>query len=127
VKLGGEKPKKTKTGQYQTSEDILSAMAHEHAVIPLILDYRSLRKLKGTYVDTLPLAVNPADGRIHTNYRQAVAATGRLSQRRPEPAEHSHPHGERARDPQGLRAPGRELRLLSADYSARSSCASLRT
>jgi len=79
LKLGGEKPKKTRTGQYQTSEDVLSAMAHEHPVIPMILDYRSLRKLKGTYVDTLPAAVDPADGRIRTNFRQAVVPTGRLS------------------------------------------------
>src|SRR5690606_36062111 len=83
LKLGGDKPKKTRTGQYQTSEDVLSAMAHLHPAIPLILDYRSLRKLKGTYVDTLPLAVDPSDGRVRTNYRQAVAATGRLSSDEP--------------------------------------------
>jgi len=83
LKLGGEKPKKTKTGQYQTSEDILTAMSLEHPAIPLILDYRSLRKLKGTYVDTLPEAVDPATGRVHTNYRQTVAATGRLASDEP--------------------------------------------
>jgi DNA polymerase-1 len=84
LKLGGEKVKKTaKTGQYQTSEDILQEMAHEHAVIPLILDYRSLRKLKGTYVDTLPEAADPVTHRVHTSYLQTVAATGRLASNDP--------------------------------------------
>ncbi|MCI1752144.1 MAG: DNA polymerase I [Flavobacteriales bacterium] len=117
LKLGGEKPKKTKTGQYQTSEDILSAMAHEHAVIPLILDYRSLRKLKGTYVDTLPLAVNPADGRIHTNYRQAVAATGRLSSDDPN-LQNIPIRTEKGREIRKAFVPRDEnYGMLSADYS----------
>ena len=83
LKIGGEKPKRTRTGQYQTSEDILTELVQAHPVVPLILDYRSLRKLKGTYVDTLPTMVDPSTGRVHTNYRQAVAATGRLSSEDP--------------------------------------------
>ena len=117
LKLGGEKPKKTRTGQYQTSEDVLSAMAHEHAVIPLILDYRSLRKLKGTYVDTLPLAVDPADGRVHTNYRQAVAATGRLSSDEPN-LQNIPIRTEKGREIRKAFVPRDEnYGLLSADYS----------
>ena len=83
LKIGGDKIKKTRTGQYQTSEDILSSLAQAHPIIPLILDYRSLRKLKGTYVDTLPVAADPITGRVHTNYLQAVAATGRLASNDP--------------------------------------------
>ena len=117
LKLGGEKPKKTRTGQYQTSEDILSAMAHEHEVIPLILDYRSLRKLKGTYVDTLPLAADPTDGRVHTNYRQAVAATGRLSSDEPN-LQNIPIRTEKGREIRKAFVPRDEnYGLLSADYS----------
>jgi len=83
LKLGGDKVKKTRTGQYQTSEDILQELSSAHPVIPLILDYRSLRKLKGTYVDTLPEAADPDTHRVHTNYLQTVAATGRLASNDP--------------------------------------------
>jgi DNA polymerase-1 len=117
LKLGGEKPKKTRTGQYQTSEDILSAMAHVHPAIPLILDYRSLRKLKSTYVDTLPLAVDPADGRVHTNYRQAVASTGRLSSDEPN-LQNIPIRTEKGREIRKAFVPRNEhFGLLSADYS----------
>ncbi|HMN04669.1 MAG TPA: DNA polymerase I [Flavobacteriales bacterium] len=117
LKLGGEKPKKTRTGQYQTSEDILSAMAHEHPAIPLILDYRSLRKLKGTYVDTLPQAVDPRDGRVHTNYRQAVASTGRLSSDEPN-LQNIPIRTEKGREIRKAFVPRDEhYGLLSADYS----------
>ncbi|MCU0320490.1 MAG: DNA polymerase I, partial [Flavobacteriales bacterium] len=118
LKLGGDKVKKTaKTGQYQTSEDILQELSNAHPAIPLILDYRSLRKLKGTYVDTLPEAADPVTHRVHTSYLQTVAATGRLA----------------SNDPNLQNIPirtekGREIRkafvprdtdhlLLSADYS----------
>ncbi|MCC7453021.1 MAG: DNA polymerase I [Crocinitomix sp.] len=77
------KAKKTKTGQYKTGEDVLSTLEHAHPIIPLILNYRSLKKLKSTYVDSLPLLVNPQTGRIHTSYMQTVAATGRLSSNNP--------------------------------------------
>ncbi len=77
------KAKKTKTGQYKTGEEVLSLLEHTHEIIPLILNYRSLKKLKSTYVDSLPLLVNPSTGRIHTSYMQTVAATGRLSSNNP--------------------------------------------
>ncbi len=78
-----DKPKKTKTGQYKTGEDELLKIAHRHPIIEHILEFRSLAKLKSTYVDTLPALVNARDGRIHTSYNQAVAATGRLSSNNP--------------------------------------------
>ncbi|WP_025761570.1 DNA polymerase I [Dyadobacter tibetensis] len=77
------KPKKTKTGQYATGEDILSDLETEHEIARKILDYRELQKLKSTYVDALPALVNQRTGRIHTSYNQAVAATGRLSSTNP--------------------------------------------
>lgn len=77
------KAKKTKTGQYATSEDILQKHEHDHPIIPLILEYRQLRKLKSTYVDTLPNMCDKTDGRIHTNFMQTVTATGRLSSNNP--------------------------------------------
>ncbi|MEN8927705.1 MAG: DNA polymerase I [Flavobacteriales bacterium] len=73
------KAKKTKTGQYSTSEDTLSKMVGKHEIFELILEYRSLKKLKSTYVDALPLLVDEKTHRIHTSYMQTVAATGRLS------------------------------------------------
>jgi DNA polymerase-1 len=78
-----EKPKKTKTGQYSTAEDVLSYLAKEHPIVSDILDWRSLKKLQNTYVDALPKEINPKTGRIHTIYNQAVAATGRLSSNNP--------------------------------------------
>ncbi len=78
-----DKPKKTKSGQYVTKEDTLQKLANDHEIIPLILDYRSVRKLKSTYVDSLPEMVLESTGRIHTNYMQTVAATGRLSSNNP--------------------------------------------
>lgn len=78
-----DKPKKTKTGQYQTNEDVLSKLIHEHEIVPKILDYRTLKKLKSTYVDTLPDLVNQKTNRLHTSYMQTVAATGRLSSNNP--------------------------------------------
>lgn len=78
-----EKPKKTKTGQYSTSEDVLSKLVNSHPIISKILDYRSIKKLKSTYVDTLPEMVNKHTGRVHTSYMQTVAATGRLSSNNP--------------------------------------------
>ncbi|MCF6356565.1 MAG: DNA polymerase I, partial [Draconibacterium sp.] len=78
-----DKPKKTKTGQYSTGEEILVKLEKKHPVVSKILEYRSLTKLKSTYVDALPELVNPRDNRIHTSYNQAVAATGRLSSTNP--------------------------------------------
>ena len=78
-----EKPKKTKTGQYATSEDVLSKLSGKHVIVDKILEYRELQKLKSTYVDSLPLLINPRTGRIHTSYNQVVAVTGRLSSDNP--------------------------------------------
>ena len=78
-----EKPKKTKTGQYATGEDELQKLMGKHDIIPKILEYRSVRKLKSTYVDALPELVSPKTGRIHTNYMQTIASTGRLSSTNP--------------------------------------------
>lgn len=74
-----DKPKKTETGQYATGEEILSKLAFEHPIAAQILEFRELQKLKSTYVDALPLLINPHTGMVHTSYNQAVAATGRLS------------------------------------------------
>ena len=78
-----DKPKLTKTKQYSTGEDVLQKLLKKHPIIQDILDYRSLTKLKSTYVDALPLLVNSRDNRIHTSYMQSVAATGRLSSQNP--------------------------------------------
>lgn len=78
-----EKPKKTKTGQYATSEKILSKLANEHDIVNSILEFREYQKLKSTYVDALPKLLSKKDGLIHTDYRQAIAATGRLSSNNP--------------------------------------------
>jgi DNA polymerase-1 len=78
-----DKPKKTKTGQYATGEEILSKLANEHEIADKILEFREYQKLKSTYVDALPKLISKKDGRVHTDYRQAVAATGRLSSNNP--------------------------------------------
>jgi DNA polymerase-1 len=78
-----EKPKKTKSGQYATGEDVLLGLAPEHEIARKILDYREFDKLRSTYVEALPKMISQYDGRIHTDYRQAVAATGRLSSNNP--------------------------------------------
>ena len=78
-----DKPKKTKTGQYSTAEDVLSFLAKDHKIIADILEWRSVNKLQSTYVKALPEEINPKTGRIHTVYNQAVAATGRLSSNQP--------------------------------------------
>lgn len=77
------KARKTKTGQYATGEDVLRKMAHEHPIADDILAYREYTKLKSTYVDALPLLINPKTGRVHTTYGQAVAVTGRLASNNP--------------------------------------------
>ncbi len=78
-----EKPKKTKSGQYATGEEILADLANHHPIAAKILEFRELQKLKSTYVDALPALISKKDGRIHTSYNQAVAATGRLSSTNP--------------------------------------------
>ncbi len=73
------KAKKTKTGQYQTGEEVLSKLAHEHRICEDILSFREYTKLRNTYVDTLPELINPRSGRVHTTFAQTIAVTGRLS------------------------------------------------
>lgn len=78
-----EKAKKTKTGQYTTSEEVLESMRNKHPIVGKILEYRGLKKLLSTYIDALPLLVNPATRKIHTSFNQTVTATGRLSSSNP--------------------------------------------
>ena len=111
------KAKKTKTGQYQTGEDVLSRLACKSDVVQDILDFRQLQKLKSTYVDALPLLVNPKSGRVHTSYNQAIAATGRLSSNNPN-LQNIPIRTERGREVRKAFIPRDENHtLLSADYS----------
>nr|WP_068889989.1 DNA polymerase I [Pedobacter panaciterrae] len=111
------KAKKTKTGQYQTGEDVLLALAHKSDIVQDILDFRQLQKLKSTYVDALPLLVNPKTGRVHTSYNQAVAATGRLSSNNPN-LQNIPIRTERGREVRkAFIARDADHVLLSADYS----------
>ncbi len=112
-----EKPKKTKTGQYSTAEDVLSYLAKDHEIIRDILEYRGLAKLKSTYVDTLPKQVEPTTGRVHTDYMQTVAATGRLSSNNPN-LQNIPIRTERGRQVRKAFIPRNEdYILLAADYS----------
>ena len=88
--------KKTKTG-YSTNVEVLERIAEDHPIVPRILEYRKLTKLKSTYVEGLLKVISPADGRIHTHFQQTVTATGRLSSNCPEPAEYSGSHRARPR------------------------------
>lgn len=78
-----EKPKKTKTGQYVTSEDVLESLRSKHEIVEKILEHRGLKKLLSTYIDALPKLVNPATGHIHTSFNQTITSTGRLSSSNP--------------------------------------------
>ena len=112
-----EKAKKTKTGQYATGEDVLQKLLHKHPIIQMILDYRSLTKLKSTYLDALPALVNPKDGLIHTSYNQAVTATGRLSSNNPN-LQNIPVRTEKGREIRRAFVPRSEAyTLLAADYS----------
>ena len=111
-----DKPKKTKTGQYVTSEEVLESLRSKHPAVEKILAYRGLKKLLGTYIDALPQLINPETGHIHTSFNQTVAATGRLSS--------SNPNLQNipVRDAEGkevrrafIPEPGQEF--FSADYS----------
>ena len=112
-----DKPKKTKTGQYATGEEILSKLAPEHTIVAEILEWRGLVKLKNTYVDALPNEVNKTTGRIHTTYSQAVAATGRLSSNNPN-LQNIPIRTERGRQVRKAFVPrNADYTLISADYS----------
>ena len=112
-----DKPKKTKTGQYSTAEDVLSYLAKDHQIIRDIQEFRQYNKLKSTYVDALPNEVNPKTGRIHTVYAQAVAATGRLSSNNPN-LQNIPIRTERGRQVRKAFIPrDKDYVLLAADYS----------
>jgi DNA polymerase-1 len=112
-----KKAKKTKTGQYATSEDILQKHKNDHEIMPMILDYRQLRKLKSTYVDPLPTLADPVDGRIHTSYMQTVTATGRLSSNSPN-LQNIPIRSERGKEIRKMFVPrAKDFKLLAADYS----------
>ncbi|MFY8021756.1 MAG: DNA polymerase I, partial [Bacteroidia bacterium] len=110
------KAKKTKTGQYQTGEDILQGLS-EHEIARCILDVRQLQKLKSTYVDALPTMINPKTGRVHSSFNQAVAATGRLSSNNPN-LQNIPIRSDRGKEIRKAFIPkNEEYVLLSADYS----------
>ena len=112
-----DKAKKTKTGQYATSEEVLQKLLYKHPIIQKILDYRGLQKLKSTYVDALPEMVNAQTGKIHTSFSQAVAATGRLSSVNPN-LQNIPIKTARGREVRKAFIPNEENHvLLSADYS----------
>jgi DNA polymerase-1 len=112
-----DKPKKTKTGQYSTSEDVLSYLAKDHKIIRDVLEYRGLAKLKSTYVDALPQQVEPSTGRVHTDYMQTVAATGRLSSNNPN-LQNIPIRTKRGREVRRAFIPrNKNYVLLAADYS----------
>ncbi len=111
------KAKKTKTGQYQTGEDVLQFLAYEHEIAKRLMEYREYSKLKSTYVEALPLMINPATGRVHTSFNQAVAATGRLSSNNPN-LQNIPIRTERGREVRKAFVPrNEEFTFLSADYS----------
>ena len=111
------KAKKTKTGQYATSEDILQKHEHDHPIIPMILEYRQLRKLKSTYVDPLPTMCDPIDGRIHTNFMQTVTATGRLSSNNPNLQNIPIRSAKGREIRRAFVARGADYKLMAVDYS----------
>ena len=117
LKIGGAKQKKTKTGQYATGEEILSYLAKDNEIVSAILDWRSLIKLQNTYVEALPLQVDTKTNRVHTDYMQTVAATGRLSSNNPN-LQNIPIRTERGRQiRKAFIARDENYSLLSADYS----------
>ncbi|MBR4263199.1 MAG: DNA polymerase I [Paludibacteraceae bacterium] len=110
------KAKRSKTGQYATSEEILLAIRDRHEVVGLILNYRELKKLVSTYIATLPSYISPLDGKIHTTYNQTVTATGRLSSSNPN-LQNLPIRSERGRFIREAVIPDPGCKFLSADYS----------
>ena len=111
-----DKPKKTKTGQYVTSEDVLESLRADHPIVDLILKYRGLKKLLGTYVDALPQLINPETGKIHTSYNQTVTATGRLSSSNPN-LQNIPVRDEDGKEVRKAFVPEPGCKFFSADYS----------
>ena len=117
LKIGGAKQKKTKTGQYATGEEVLSYLANEHQIVKDILEWRQMVKLQSTYIDALPNQVDKKTGRVHTDYMQTVAATGRLSSNNPN-LQNIPIRTERGRlIRRAFIARDENYSLLSADYS----------
>lgn len=111
------KAKKTKTGQYQTNEEVLSKLATEHQIAQEILNYRQIAKLKSTYVDALPTLIHPVTGRVHTSFNQAVAATGRLSSQNPN-LQNIPIRTDMGREVRKAFIPGSsDFQIMAADYS----------
>ncbi len=112
-----DKTKKTRTGQYSTSEDVLLKLAEDHDIARKILEYREYEKLRNTYVDALPQMVSATDGRVHTDYQQARAATGRLSSNNPN-LQNIPIRTEKGRQIRGAFIPrSKDFLFMSADYS----------
>ena len=111
-----EKPKKTKTGQYVTSEEVLQQLRHKHPIVDEILNFRGLKKLLGTYVDALPKLINPQTGHIHTSFNQTVTATGRLSSSDPN-LQNIPVRGEDGKEIRKCFIPEKDCLFFSADYS----------
>lgn len=112
-----DKPSRTATKQYSTAEDVLVKLSDKHPIIPLILEYRSITKLIGTYLDSFPKLINPATGRLHTVYNQTVTATGRLSSSNPN-LQNIPIRTERGREiRRAFVARDEDHLLLAADYS----------
>ena len=110
------KAKKSKTGQYSTSEQVLLALKHKHPVVGMILDYREIKKLISTYISVLPTYINPDTGKIHTTYNQTVTATGRLSSSNPN-LQNLPIRSERGQLIRQAVIPDDGCMFLSADYS----------
>jgi DNA polymerase-1 len=112
-----ENAKLTKSKQYQTGEEVLAKLVNKHPIIPLILEWRTLAKLKSTYVDALPQLINPQTGRIHTTYTQTVTSTGRLSSLNPN-LQNIPVRTERGREiRKAFATPDTQHVIMSADYS----------
>lgn len=111
-----DSPKMTKTKQYQTGEEVLVKLAHRHPIVPMILEWRTLSKLKSTYIDALPQLVNPKTGRIHTTFNQTVTSTGRLSSTNPN-LQNIPIRTQRGKDIRKAFTPAEGCVLMSADYS----------
>ena len=111
-----EKPKKTKTGQYVTSEEVLTQLRNKHAIVADILEFRGLKKLLSTYVDNLPTLINPRTGHIHTSFNQCVTATGRLSSSDPN-LQNIPVRGEDGKEIRKAFVPEPGCLFFSADYS----------
>lgn len=111
-----EKAKKTKTGQYVTSEEVLESLRNKHDIIGKILEYRGLKKLLSTYIDALPQLINPKTGRIHTSFNQTVTATGRLSSSNPN-LQNIPIRDEDGKEIRKAFIPDDDCSFFSADYS----------